>query len=103
MLNGSLAVNRVGRDDNQSMRHFVGFDNHFPIGFAMSGLDHEATVHDVVAIARGRVEHRAEVDLVEATVFHSFLDVGCDLELPFPPRWPVHRGTLPRAPPRSTL
>jgi hypothetical protein len=59
------------------MHHFVGFD--------------------IFSIPRGCVEHRAEVHFTEATIFHSVLEVRRELELPFPPRWPVHRSTLPHA------
>jgi hypothetical protein len=57
------------------MHHFVGLDNHFPVRPAMSGLDDEATIHDVLAIARGCLEHRTEVHLVEPAIVHALLEV----------------------------
>ena len=71
------------------MHYFVGFDNHFPVGPAMSSFDDEAAIYDVLAIARGCLEHCTEVHFVEPAIVDAFLEVRSQLKLPFPPRWPV--------------
>lgn len=74
-VEGSLGGDFVGGDDNQRMHHFVGFDNHFPVRPAMSGLDDDTTTHDVLAKGRGCLEHRTEVHLVEPAIVHALLEV----------------------------
>jgi hypothetical protein len=72
------------------MTHFVGLDNYLPGPPAESGLDHEATVHDVGSAADGMLQHMAQIDLGESAVLHPFFDVRCQLEFPLPPVRKVH-------------
>ena len=76
------------------MIHFVRFDNDFPGGTPALRLDDESAFDHVGSVAVSMLQHGPELDLAEIPVFHSFLEMRGELDLPVLPLGQVHCVTV---------
>src|SRR3989338_5216307 len=78
----------VSRDDDENLLFGIGLDDHNPRLATMCRLDHESFRSDAGPVSGGSLQHRAQLNLADATLLHAQLGVASEGYPPRPPFGP---------------